>query len=102
MSGRYCPFVSSAANAPDWTCVTIERSRSSMGGSPLPAQNMVASDFVAGLTFEEFVLRLTGHVVLEVQYIFAADWFLETNEVLDGEDVFPNLEIAGSLPIQVL
>jgi cardiolipin synthase len=66
------------------------------------SQNMVASDFVAGLTFEELVLRLTGPVVLELQYIFAADWFLETDEVLDGEDVFPNPEIAGSLPIQAL
>jgi cardiolipin synthase len=48
------------------------------------------------------VLRLTGPAVLELQYIFAADWFLETNEVLDSEDVFPGPEIAGSIPIQAL
>jgi cardiolipin synthase len=48
------------------------------------------------------VLRLTGPAVLELQYIFAADWFLETNEVLQSEDVFPGPEIVGPIPIQVL
>jgi cardiolipin synthase A/B len=66
------------------------------------SQNLVASDFVAGITYEELVLRLTGPAVLELQYIFAADWFLETNEVLESEDVFPGPEIAGSIPIQAL
>jgi hypothetical protein len=27
---------------------------------------------------------------------------LETNEVLESEDVFPDFEIAGPIPIQVL
>jgi cardiolipin synthase len=48
------------------------------------------------------VLRLTGPAVLELQYIFVADWFLETSEVLDSGDFFPGPEIAGSIPIQVL
>ena len=52
------------------------------------SQNLVASDFVAGITYEELVLRLTGPAVLELQYIFATDWFLETNEVLESENVF--------------
>jgi cardiolipin synthase len=66
------------------------------------SQNLVASDFVAGIKYEELVLRVTGPAILELQYIFAADWFLETNEVLDNEEFFPDPEIAGSLPIQVL
>jgi cardiolipin synthase A/B len=66
------------------------------------SQNLVASDFVAGITYEELVLRLTGPAVLGLQYIFAADWFLETNEVLESEDIFPDPEIAGSIPIQAL
>jgi cardiolipin synthase len=66
------------------------------------SQNLVASDFIEGITYEELVLRLTGPAVLELQYIFAADWFLETNEVLDSEDVFPGPEIAGSISIQAL
>jgi len=66
------------------------------------SQNLVAADFIAGITYEELVLRLTGPAVLELQYIFAADWFLETNEVLESDDVFPGPEIAGPIPIQVL
>jgi cardiolipin synthase A/B len=66
------------------------------------SQNLVAADFRAGITYEELVLRLTGPAVLELQYVFAADWFLETNEVLESEDVFPDPEIAGAIPIQVL
>jgi cardiolipin synthase len=66
------------------------------------SQNLVASDFVAGITYEELVLRVTGPAVLELQYLFAADWFLETNEVLDSEGVFPNPEITGSISIQTL
>jgi cardiolipin synthase len=66
------------------------------------SQNLIASDFVAGINYEELVLRLTGPAVLELQYIFAADWFLENNEVLDSSDIFPDPEIAGSIPIQAL
>jgi cardiolipin synthase len=66
------------------------------------SQNLIAADFVAGITYEELVLRLRGPAALELQYIFAADWFLETNEVLQSEDVFPGPEIVGPIPIQVL
>jgi cardiolipin synthase len=66
------------------------------------SQNLVGSNFIAGITFEELVLRVTGPAVLELQYIFAADWFLETNEVLESEDSFPGPQIAGSIPIQAL
>jgi len=66
------------------------------------SQNLVAADFVAGITYEELVLRLTGPAVLELQYIFAADWFLETSEVLAGEDVFPHPDITGAIAIQAL
>ena len=66
------------------------------------SQNLVAPDFIAGITYEELVLRFTGPAVLELQYIFATDWFLETDEVLESEDIFPGPEIAGSIPIQVL
>lgn len=66
------------------------------------SQNLVASDFVEGITYEELVLRLTGPIVLQLQYIFATDWFLETGEILESEGVFPGPEITGSLPIQAL
>src|SRR6516165_9937667 len=49
------------------------------------SQNLIAADFKKGIAYEDLMVRVTGPVVLELQYIFAADWYLETEEVLDGE-----------------
>ena len=53
------------------------------------SQNLVAADFKEGITYEELMVRTTGPVVLELQYVFVADWFLETNEILDSAAAFP-------------
>src|SRR5262245_17191592 len=66
------------------------------------SQNLVSAEFKKGLSYEELMVRVTGPVVLELQYVFAADWFLETNEVLAGEAEFPGPEIAGDVAAQVL
>jgi cardiolipin synthase len=66
------------------------------------SQNLVSAEFKAGLCYEDLMVRVTGPVVLELQYVFAADWFLETNEVLDCETEFPGPEIPGSVPAQAL
>jgi cardiolipin synthase len=66
------------------------------------SQNLVAADFKEGILYEELVLRIIGPAVLELQFIFAADWFLETTEVLDSDSVFPGPDIAGSIPVQAL
>src|SRR5262249_43100295 len=66
------------------------------------SQNLVSAEFKKGLTYEDLMARVTGPVVLELQYLFAADWFLETNEVLGGEAEFPGPEIAGDVPAQAL
>jgi cardiolipin synthase A/B len=66
------------------------------------SQNLVAALYKEGVTYEEVMVRVTGPVVLELQYVFAADWFLETNEVLDGEAEFPAPEVVGAVPAQVL
>jgi cardiolipin synthase len=66
------------------------------------SQNLVAAGFKEGLAYEDLMVRVTGPVVLELQYIFAADWFLETSEVLDSETEFPSPEITGSTPAQAL
>ncbi|HZY90000.1 MAG TPA: cardiolipin synthase [Gemmataceae bacterium] len=66
------------------------------------SQNLVAADFKEGMTFEDLMARVTGPAVLELQYVFAADWFLETDEVLDGEAEFPAPRIAGDAPAQAL
>jgi cardiolipin synthase len=46
--------------------------------------------------------RVSGPVVLDLQYVFAADWFVETDQILDGEREFPCPEIAGGIPAQGL
>jgi cardiolipin synthase len=66
------------------------------------SQNLVAAEFKEGLAYEDLMVRVTGPVVLELQHIFAADWFLDTNEVLDGETEFPSPQIAGGIPAQAL
>src|SRR6516165_2398249 len=66
------------------------------------SQNLVAAEFKEGITYEELMVRVTGPVVLELQFVFAADWFLETSEVLDGESEFPGPEIVGGIPAQAL
>jgi cardiolipin synthase len=66
------------------------------------SQNLVAAEFKDGLAYEDLMVRVTGPVVLELQYVFASDWFVETDEVLDGESEFPWPEIAGDVPAQAL
>jgi cardiolipin synthase len=66
------------------------------------SQNMIEAGFKEGLTFEELMIRVTGPVVLELQYIFAVDWFLETNEVLNCSTDFPGPEMSGDVPAQAL
>jgi cardiolipin synthase len=66
------------------------------------SQNLIAADFKPGLAYEDLMARVSGPAVLELQHVFAADWFLETNEVLDGEAEFPPPRIAGAVPAQAL
>jgi cardiolipin synthase len=66
------------------------------------SQNLVGAVFKEGITYEELMVRVTGPVVLELQYVFAADWFQETNEILDRENEFPGPDSVGSVPAQAL
>jgi cardiolipin synthase len=66
------------------------------------SQNLVAAQFKPPLVYEDLMVRVTGPVVLELQYVFASDWFLETREVLDSDTEFPGPEITGGIPAQVL
>jgi cardiolipin synthase len=66
------------------------------------SQNLVAADFKGSLAYEDVMVRVTGPVVLELQHIFAADWFVETNELLDGDQDFPGPKIRGDIPAQAL
>jgi cardiolipin synthase len=62
------------------------------------SQNIVDAD----LTNEELVARVTGPVVLELQAVFAADWFLETEEVLNISSLFPHHHPGAGIIAQVL
>lgn len=47
------------------------------------SQNIVAKDFRAGVTNRELVARVTGPVVTELAALFVADWYLETEAMLE-------------------
>jgi cardiolipin synthase len=66
------------------------------------SQNLIDSSFVAGLTYEELVVRVTGPVAMHLQAVFVADWFLETGELLDTERIFPAPEVTGDVAAQGL
>jgi cardiolipin synthase len=64
--------------------------------------NLIAADFKPGLTYEEMVVRATGPIVLELQYVFTNDWYLETEQLLAGDDYLPDPAPQGTAAAQVL
>jgi cardiolipin synthase len=66
------------------------------------SQNLVDAMFKRGLTYEELNVRLTGPVVLELQAVFAEDWYLETGEFLGDPRYAPDPEVAGDVAAQTL
>src|SRR4051812_9977828 len=66
------------------------------------SQNIVDADFKPGVVNQELVVRVDGPVVQELQAVFAADWFMETEEVLAGPAFFPETSDAGSTAAQAL
>src|SRR5205814_4932944 len=66
------------------------------------SQNLIDSTFKRGLTYEELNVRLCGPIVLELQAIFAYDWYVEVNEFLGDPRYFPDPRIAGQVAAQAL
>jgi cardiolipin synthase len=66
------------------------------------SQNLVNADFKEGLTYEELVARITGPAVLQLQVVFLADHFFETDKLVRDEIFFPPQEQPGTSPVQVL
>jgi cardiolipin synthase A/B len=66
------------------------------------SQNLIDAKFKPGITYQELVIRVTGPVVLELQGVFVADWFLETEQVLVSAEIFPPPSAAGNIIAQVL
>lgn len=66
------------------------------------SQNLVDAGFKPGITYEELVVRVTGPLALELQYVFVSDWLLETDRLLETPDIFPSPEVTGDVPGQTL
>jgi cardiolipin synthase len=65
------------------------------------SQNMISADFKPGLTYSELMVRIEGPSALQLQAVFASDWYVETAEYV-GEEAFPAPLAAGDVPAQVL
>lgn len=55
-----------------------------------------------GLEWRDVMLRLTGPVVWELQVVFCSDWYFETEELLEAEELFPEPAIRGAVSVQTL
>ncbi|HTD15219.1 MAG TPA: cardiolipin synthase [Chthoniobacterales bacterium] len=68
----------------------------------LGSQNIADPTFVKNFPNEELVVRFTGPVVSQLQATFLGDHYLETEEVLDRAELFPDLKAAGNSAAQLL
>ena len=66
------------------------------------SQNICDGKFVKGFPNEELVARLAGPVVWQLQAVFLADYYLETNQVLDDMEIFPKPAQSGESIAQAL
>jgi cardiolipin synthase len=63
------------------------------------SQNIVAKDFRPGITNHELVARVTGPIVAQMTGAFMADWYLETEVILEENIALPpsNGEVTAQL-----
>jgi cardiolipin synthase len=66
------------------------------------SQNLCDGRFVKGFPNEELVARLEGPAVWQLQAVFLADYYLETNRVLDHMEIFPEPARSGESIAQAL
>ncbi len=66
------------------------------------SQNIINSEPVDGLVFQELVTRVTGPVVWQLQFLFVSDWYLETDEILSDVKFFPEPVKVGKSALQTL
>ncbi|SNS17747.1 cardiolipin synthetase 2 [Sphingomonas laterariae] len=64
------------------------------------SQNIVDKDFRPGVVNRELVVRAEGPIVAEMDGLFVADWFLETEAMLDAAPAIP--PAAGPVTAQLL
>jgi len=67
------------------------------------SQNIVDAGYGRkDIAWHDLMVRLTGPVVLELQVVFVADWYYESDELLEGNAYFPEPEQSGTIPVQTL
>jgi len=66
------------------------------------SQNIVDPCFKKGITYEDMMVRVRGPLVLQFQFVFSGDWYLETDNLLMHENYFPNPERTGNVIGQLL
>lgn len=66
------------------------------------SQNLVDADFITGLVYRELVVRVTGPVVRQLQTIFLADHFIETEQPQNYDALIPTQDASGTTPAVVL
>ena len=66
------------------------------------SQNIVNAAWAKGVVNEELVVRSVGPAVVAMQAVFAVDWFLGTEEVLEGERFFPHFGGSGAVTAQLM
>jgi cardiolipin synthase len=54
------------------------------------------------LPWVEIMSRLTGPVVMQLQAVFLEDWYFDTDEICETPDIFPPVQTAGDVPVQVI
>ena len=68
----------------------------------LGSQNIVDAEAAKGIVNEELVVRIAGPVAVELQTVFAVDWYLETDELLSGPDYFRHHSGQGTATAQLM
>jgi len=66
------------------------------------SQNMVEARLNATLSHRELMARVQGPVVSELQAIFLSDWYLETEEELEQDELFSFENSPGDITAQVI
>jgi cardiolipin synthase A/B len=67
------------------------------------SQNIVDAGYGRkDLAWHDLMVRLAGPIIMELQAVFASDWYFETNEMLDGEEFFPDPQESGEIAVQTL
>lgn len=66
------------------------------------SQNIANPDFVKNHPNKELVVRVTGPVVTQLQAVFLADHYFETNARLEESELFPEFAATGRSPSHVV